>query len=284
MSSPTPKKGNGGEAQSLRLAICSPFNLPQRLPPRGGAFCPAVWRGAKPVTKAARGGSSGLRLEAGSTPRLAGGGPDGARTATLSPSRRWRLQPSTCPHTSSRAPRVSPLRPGFCSLATGPRLLPRGDTCARGARPAPPGAEHGLPHSSGSGSQHPPARAPQEPPRPGRCHLPQPSWCPSPPQPGYTRVGAADGSRPAGTHRALCRRRSRLPAAPRARLHLSAGARPLGAARAPPPVLGPLAASGSLSWPPRPLRPADHSPAPSPHPRSPRVFPACPASRPCMGQ
>ncbi|XP_059959663.1 proapoptotic nucleolar protein 1 [Mesoplodon densirostris] len=178
------------------------------------------------------------------------------------------------------------LRPGFCSLATGPHLLPRGDTCARGARPAPPGAEHGLPHSSRSGSQHPPARAPQEPPRPGRCHLPQPSWCPSPPQPGCTRVGAADGSRPAGTHRALCRRRrrSRLPAAPRARLHLNAGARPLGAARAPPPVLGPLAASGSLSWPPRPLRPAGHSPAPSPHPRSQRVFPACPASRPCMGR
>lgn len=89
-----------------------------------------------------------------------------------------------------------PPRPGFSSLGTRLSLPPRGDTCERGARPAPLGAEHGLPHWGGSGSEHPPAPAPQELPCAGRRHLPRPPWRLPPPQPGYAPVGAGKGAAP----------------------------------------------------------------------------------------
>lgn len=198
LSSPAPTKGGGSEAQSLGLAICSPFRLP-RPRPLGEALSVPQAAGAPTRRQRGRGTrGSGLRSEAGSAPSAAGGDPDGARTATQSPARRWRLQPRTCPHTSRRGHvcAAPPPRPGFSSLGTRLSLPPRGDTCERGARPAPLGAEHGLPHWGGSGSEHPPAPAPQELPCAGRRHLPRPPWRLPPPQPGYAPVGAGKGAAP----------------------------------------------------------------------------------------
>lgn len=147
---------------------------------------------------------------------------------------------TTATHVSTqvqRGPTCAPPAARPPLLGLWPSFPPRGDTCARGARPAPPGVEHGLPHPGGSWSEHPPARDPPEPPRRGSCHLPRPPRRLWPPQPGRSRVGAAEGRGRAGTHRALRRRRRRaqLPAVPRARLLLCAEARAL---RPLPPALG----------------------------------------------
>lgn len=174
------------------------------------------------------------------------------------------------------------------SLGTGLRLPTGEDTCALGARPAPPGARpptlrrQRIRASAGAG--------PAETASSGQMSPPIVAVVPLDSAAGLHSGGCSGRSRQVGTHRALCRRcrrlcrRAGLPASPRARLHLSAGARPLGAARAPPPAGGWLADSGSPSWPPRPLRSAGPSPAPAPRSGSPRVFTGRPTSRRCTGQ
>lgn len=152
------------------------------------------------------------------------------------------------------------------SLGTSLRLPTEEDTCARGARLAPPGARpptlwrQRIRASAGAGSA--------ETASSGQMSLPTAAVVPLAPAAGRHSGGLSGRSRQAGTHRTLCRRRrlcrrAGLPASPRARLHLSAGARPLGAARAPPPAGGWLADSGSPSWPLRPLRSAGLGPAPA---------------------
>lgn len=214
----------------------------------------------------------GIRSEASSAPCPAGGSPDGAPDGHAVPRQAMATPATARVHTHPAGSHVcaSP-RPDLYSLGSGPSLPPRGDTCARGARPAPPAAEHGLLHPRRSGSEHPPARAPPQPPSPGSCHLPRPPRRPSAPAAAPYSGGRRGRERP-GEHSP---RDMPLPPPPRSprrlprvRLHLGAEARPLGAARAPPPALGRHAGSGSPSWPPRPLRPA----APQAGPQVPKVL------------
>lgn len=134
-------------------------------------------------------------------------------------------------------------RPDLCS---GPRSPARGDTCALGARPSLPGASR----ASTPGQQR--VRASARPGPAGAALSRQLSPLPSAAAPLVPAAGPrsgkpAEGSGPAGTHRALCRRRrrrrARLPTVPRAGLHLDAERRLLGARPAP----GSNASSGSPS-------------------------------------
>nr|XP_012418986.1 PREDICTED: LOW QUALITY PROTEIN: proapoptotic nucleolar protein 1 [Odobenus rosmarus divergens] len=210
--------------------------------PMGRGTLSILSEGPQPANKGGLGW--GLRAPAGrpaQAPCPSGRGPDGTQTVTPPP-------------------------PGDGDSSHLP--TPWGHVCAgsapgtaRGrARPPTPGRQ---PVGASAGPGPPPP--PPEPSRRGSRHLPRPPRRPWAPQSGRSRVGAAEGRGPAGTHRALrcCRRRrrrARLPAVPRARLLLGAEARPLGAARAPPPAPGPRqAGSGSPSRPPRPLRPRGHS-------------------------
>lgn len=206
--SPHPRQEMGrGSGEGLVPHPTCPVPDPQeaRSVPRAGE--------APPRGQRRRRRGCGLRAGAGALPVPLDRSHRAGARAGLPLARRWRLQPRTCPHTSGVFPRVTPPRPGLGAPAAG--KPPRRDTCARGARPSPLGAEHGLPHPA-AGTRASAGRGPPRPPGPAGRHLPGPTSAPLAPAAGPQRSGLRPGSGRALT--ALRRRRARLPAAPRAPL------------------------------------------------------------------
>lgn len=186
-------------------------------------------------------------------------GPEGVLGgAAPQPADKGDAGPRLATHASTPVRGGPRVRPGTTSRAPGPQAPTRGDTCARRARPAQPGPSAASHTRAPEGPEHPAAQHPPRPPR-----APQRAAASSP--------AAAAGPRPGERTRPPRRHSPRSAARRAARLHRGGEARPLEAARAPPPAR--LAGSGSPSRPPRPLRRRHLGAlwACCPHPRGARV-------------
>uniref|UniRef100_A0A2K5E1Y6 Proapoptotic nucleolar protein 1 n=1 Tax=Aotus nancymaae TaxID=37293 RepID=A0A2K5E1Y6_AOTNA len=134
-------------------------------------------------TKEKRAGNGSLRSEAGSGPCLTAGAQPNALSSAI--------RPRTCPQMSGEIPRVRPTQLGLPSLGSGRGHPPSGTRVCRGrARPLTPGQQR-IEVSAGP---EPPPQATSS----RRLSPPQAAAAPL----GPARMGVAEGSRGADTHRA----------------------------------------------------------------------------------